>query len=87
MFYIVDMIVPEIATESEIDERNFRKILDWCDIWIVLLRTTGKPLPRKLDITIRFLELIHIWYVDICIKVVIHFNCIVPKRISLFPEH
>ena len=41
---IVDIIVPEIATESENDERNFRKILDWCDIWIVLLTTTGKPL-------------------------------------------
>ncbi|CAB4036239.1 Hypothetical predicted protein, partial [Paramuricea clavata] len=40
LFYIVDIIVPEIATESENDERNFRKILDWCDIWIVLLTTT-----------------------------------------------
>ena len=38
---VVDIIVPEIATNSVTDEVDFRKLLEWCDIWIVLLTTTG----------------------------------------------
>lgn len=40
---IMDM--PEVAKESVIsvvNEDDFRRILDWCDIWIILLKTTGK---------------------------------------------
>jgi hypothetical protein len=34
--------VPNVSKDSEIDEKDFRKILDWCDIWNILLKTTGK---------------------------------------------
>jgi hypothetical protein len=54
---ILDIVdVPEIVTESVNDEDDFRKILDWCDIWILLLTTTGK--------SIRFLVLIRIQSVN-----------------------
>jgi hypothetical protein len=52
---ILDIVdVPEIAKESVIDEDDFRKILDWCDIWVLLLTTTGKSLRRKLNTNILF---------------------------------
>jgi hypothetical protein len=44
--------IPEIVQESLIDEENFRKILDWYDVWIVLF--TSKYLPLKLSNNIRF---------------------------------
>jgi hypothetical protein len=45
LFYIVGIVdVPEIAKDSIINEDDFKKILDWCDIWIILLATTGKSL-------------------------------------------
>ena len=40
---IVD--VPEVSKERMITEDDFAKILDWCDIWIILFQTTGKCLP------------------------------------------
>jgi hypothetical protein len=40
---ILDIVdLPEVAKDSEVDEDDFRRILDWCDIWIILLKTTGK---------------------------------------------
>jgi hypothetical protein len=40
---ILDIVdIPKVAKDSEIDEDDFRRILDWCDIWIILLKTTGK---------------------------------------------
>jgi hypothetical protein len=40
IFDVVD--APECANEGVIHENEFRKILDWCDIWIFLLTTTGE---------------------------------------------
>ena len=40
--YIVNKVIPEFGPSSVTDEEEFKKILDWCDVWIVLLATTGK---------------------------------------------
>lgn len=32
--------MPEIVKET--DEKDFMKILDWLDVWIILLDTNGK---------------------------------------------
>ena len=40
---ILDIVdVPEVLKGSESSEDDFIKILDWCDIWIILLKTTGR---------------------------------------------
>jgi hypothetical protein len=40
---ILDVVdVPESAKEGVIHENEFRKCLDWCDIWTFLLTTTGE---------------------------------------------
>jgi hypothetical protein len=39
--YIVDIIVPSITTRSEFNESDFRNLLEWCDIWIIVHTTTG----------------------------------------------
>ena len=40
--YIVDIIVPEIATKSPINENDFKSLLEWRDIWTVLFTIKGK---------------------------------------------
>ncbi len=47
LFCILDIVdVPEITKETVIAEDDFKKILDWCDLWIILFGTTGKSLPK-----------------------------------------
>ena len=36
---IVD--VPAIGKDAVIGENDFERILDWCDVWIILLKMTG----------------------------------------------
>ena len=38
---ILEIIAPEIVKDGQTDEDNFMKILDWFDIWIILLNTNG----------------------------------------------
>ena len=39
---ILDVLdVPDKLKDSDIGEDDFKRILDWCDIWVVLLKTTG----------------------------------------------
>ena len=40
---ILDIVeVSEVVKDSDIDEDDYKRIIDWCDIWIILLKTTGK---------------------------------------------
>lgn len=34
--------VSESVKDSDIGDDDFKKIIDWCDIWIILLKTKGK---------------------------------------------
>ena len=33
--------VPQIVTDKETHEKDFMKILNWLDVWIILLETNG----------------------------------------------
>jgi hypothetical protein len=40
---ILDIVeVSEVVKDSDIDEDDYKRIIDWCDIWIILLKITGK---------------------------------------------
>ena len=43
--------VPEVVNDSEIDENYFMKILEWSDIWMILITTNGMLLLRKTKFT------------------------------------
>ncbi len=40
--HVLEIIdVQEVVNDSEIDENDFVKTLEWSDIWIILLNTNG----------------------------------------------
>ena len=42
MSYVLEMVdVPTITQKTVIDEAMFRNIIDWCDVWTLLLKTNG----------------------------------------------
>ena len=48
MLSILEIIdVPDVFEDKETDKDGFKKILDWHDVWIILLRTGGMSLPGK----------------------------------------
>ena len=44
---ILEMVdVSESVKDNDIGEDDFKKIIDWCNIWIILLKTKGKFAPK-----------------------------------------
>ena len=42
MSYVLEMVdVPTLTKNSVIVEDMFRNIINWCDVWTILLKTTG----------------------------------------------
>ena len=39
--YVLDILdVPSVRKDS-VDEAMFKSVLDWCDVWTILLKTGG----------------------------------------------
>ena len=53
--YIADTIdEPSVGKENATEEKEFQKILNWSDVWVILLTTNGKKLRESLTIFIKY---------------------------------
>ncbi len=39
--YVLDVVDVPTVTKSNVDEAMFKNVLDWCDVWTILLKTSG----------------------------------------------
>ena len=43
LFYVLDVIdVPTIPKSGMVNESAFKNVLEWSDVWTILLKTTGR---------------------------------------------